>query len=194
MEETRIEEKIKAAEAYLEIAKYLDSNPPIERVKGGVKAQKEARDRHRILSKVVCHFLYAIVLEITIKIMWELTNNRECKHTHNICKLYEEIDEKDQEKIRKFFDEKVSELDGLEGKMGSKKIKLGDLVEFASLEEALKSNEDTMKNFKYDNKFEGKTNVISSTIWNDETLWTLPSRYETFATKLFNDMKKRKRI
>ena len=185
---------MKAAEACLEIAKYLDSRPPIKAVDGGLEAQQEARDRHILLSKIVCHFLYATVLEITIKIMWELNNRKECKHNHNICKLYEEIDENGQEKIRKFFDEKVSELDGLEGEMGSKKIRLGDLVQFGSLEEALKSNEDTMKNFKYDNKFEGKTNAISSTIWNDETLWALPPGYETFAAKLFNDMRKQTRI
>ena len=38
--------------------------------------------------KNVAHMLNAIVLEIAIKVIWELDNNEDCRYTHNICSLF----------------------------------------------------------------------------------------------------------
>lgn len=56
-----------------------------------------------------------------------------------------------------------------------KRIRLTDLVQLQSLQEALVANEDTIKNFKYDGNFKGKSSAMSSVIWNSEALWTIPT-------------------
>ena len=75
--------------------------------------------------------------------------------------------------------------------MKGKSVKLGDIVLLASLEQALQSNAATMRNFKYDNKFQGKTSVFANAIWDQDTIWVLPSSHKPFAVSLFEYMKDR---
>ncbi len=119
--------------------------------------------------------LNAVVLAIATKVLWELDNNLECRHTHNIIALYGELDERSQRDIRTIYDEKLAILAGLEGpdKKGQR-MRLGDLVKFQSLREAPKANEATMKNFKYDGEFKGKGSAMGGVIWDSKVFWTLP--------------------
>ena len=74
--------------------------------------------------------------------------------------------------------------------MQGREIVLGDIVDLASFELALKSNEVTVVNFKYDNKFQGKTSVVGNVIWSEDgTMWVLPSQHKPFAESLFEYMK-----
>ena len=82
--------------------------------------------------------LNAIVLEITIKVIWELDNNRDCKHTHNISKLYKGLKENSRRELEKVYDEQSTLISSLEGtdKKGQR-MRIGDLVQLQTLRDAL---------------------------------------------------------
>ena len=184
-------QRVEAGEAYVAIAKYLDSRPPLKMVEGGPEEQERERDKHSWNSIIVCHILYAIVFEISIKIVWELDNGQACRHTHDINALFDELADDSQSKIRSIFDVQVASVSEIEGTLSGVTRKLGDVVPFSSWKEALQANEDIVKNFKYDNKFKGKSTLVGSSIWNGRTLWDLPPGYESFVVKLFNYAKSR---
>ncbi len=119
--------------------------------------------------------LNAVVFEIAIKVIWELDHDEECRHTHNIDTLYDELNEKSRRELKEIYDEKSTVLAGLEGtnKKGQR-IRLEDLVQFQSLQDALVANKYIMKNFKYDGGFNGKSSAMGSVIWNKGILWTIP--------------------
>ena len=187
LDSNRVEERLKSAESFLEIARYLDSGPPVRVPLGSpTTVVEEIKGRHRWWSGITCHMLYAIVFEIAVKIIWELDNQRTCRYTHDISSLYRELSEKSQQEIRKTFDAKSVALSQLEGtnKKG-KRIRLGEIVRLQSLEDALEANEDVMKNFKYETRFNGKSSVMGSVIWSDELVWMLPPMNDRFPDALF---------
>ena len=173
----------------MEVAKYLDESPqhmiPIQVGTSEADIQ-EMKDKHRLSRKHVAHMLNAVVLEIAIKVIWELDNNQECRYTHDIGALYGELKEDNQRELKEIYNEKATGLDGLEGtdKRG-KRIRLGDLVQLQSLQEALAANEGTMRDFKYDAEFKGKSSAMGSVLWDGERLWTLPPITERFPEALY---------
>ena len=176
MDINRIEERLKSAEHFLETAKYLDSDPPVAvPFDSSPTAIEEIKDRQRWSSGITCHMLYAIVLEISIEIIWGLDNSEECRFTHDIGELFDELGYDSQQRLGKIFDEKSTTLAQLQGtnKRGNP-VRVGDLVEIQSLRDALKANEDVMKNFKYETRYNGKSSVMGSVIWSDELVWILP--------------------
>ena len=119
--------------------------------------------------------LNAIVLEIAVKVIWELDHNRDCKYTHNISKLYGQLTEKSRGDLEVIYDAKSKFLAGLEGtNKKAQRVRIGDLVRMQSLQEALLANEDTMKNFKYNANFNGKSSAMGSVIWSNELIYTIP--------------------
>ena len=102
----------------MDVAKYLDDSPKhlIPLPSGASDADiQEAKDQHRLSRKNVAHMLNAIVLEIAVKVIWELDNNEDCRYTHNIRSLYEELSEKSRLELSNIYDEKLAILSGLEG-------------------------------------------------------------------------------
>ena len=186
MDWIHLDNRMEATEAHLKIAEHLDSDPPIRAVTGGVKEQEKARNSYRIQSKMVCHFLYALVFENLIKAIWELDKRTVCKNTHVINALYHELSKRSQSEIKDLFDEHLARLVEWEAtdRAGEKK-KLGEVVPFQSLEEFLGANAEIVRDFKYDIKLKGKCSAMGSLIWNSETIWTLPPGSPLFATKLF---------
>lgn len=162
----------------LEAARHLD-DCPVDPIKVSQMTSpdiiQETKDRHRLSRKHIAHMLNAVVLEIAIKVIWELDHDEECRHIHNIDTLYDELDEESRRELKEIYDEKSAALAGLEGtnKKGQR-IRLEDLVQFQSLQDALVANEYTMKHFKYDGGFNGKSSAMGSVIWDKGTLWTIP--------------------
>lgn len=160
----------------MEIAKYLDSNSPFQgSTSDTLQDIEESIDNHRLWRKSVVHMLNSIVFELTIKVTWELDKNQQCRYTHNISSLYSELKEKSRRELRNIYTKKLKQMATLDiTDWQGKQTVLGNLVDFQSFEDALASNEDTMKNFKYDGIFMGKSSVMGSIIWNSESIWILP--------------------
>ena len=180
------EDKIRSTQAFCEITKYLLFNPLAPVVKG--QDTQEQLDRHRLQKNIVAHMLCAILVENTIKILWELEHNQECEYSHNVQNIYNELGNLTRTEIRNMYDKQTTAFAAIEGTMEGKAVKLGDIVQLASFEQALQSNAATMRNFKYDNKFQGKTSVFANAIWDQDTIWTLPSGHKPFAVSLFEYM------
>ena len=180
-------EKLRMAKAFLESADLLEQ--PLTLVEKGdsisIKTIKDRKDKQLVQKREVCHFLYAVVFEIAIKIIWEVENQKECEHHHRILDFYTELSPERQLHIRQLY-EKQSNLVRREtytdraGRRGY----VDDLVEFQSLEDALKANYDTVTNFKYKRRFHGKSSVIAGIIWKDDGYWIFPNKYIVFPKEI----------
>ena len=184
-----LEEKLRTAESFMETARFLDLTAgKLGRLVPGESAETvEARiHRQRFQGKTVCHFLYAVVFELAIKIIWAIDKGKECRKTHDIFSLYKELSSEKQLRIKNLYDGQVSILNVEGTKQDGSSIRVENLVDFQTLEEALESNKDTMTNFKYDGKFRGKSSAIDGVIWDGETVWIMPERFVVFPRPLLD--------
>ena len=182
-----LEEKLRIAESFMKTARFLDATVGKVVIAKSEEAVKARINEQRYQGKTVCHFLYAVVFELAIKIIWAIDKGEDCRPTHNIFSLYKEHSLDKQSQIKDLYDEQVSVLKrNLEGrKEDGSSFRAENLADFRSLEEALKSNKDTMTNFKYDGKFRGKNScIISGVIWNSEEILVLPARFVIFPIRL----------
>ena len=180
------QDKIRSTQAFCEITKYMLSSPFAPVAKG--QEIQEQLDSHRFQKNIVAHMLCTILVENTIKVLWEVEHNQECEYSHNVNKIYSELGNSTRTEIRNMYDKQTMAFAAIEGTMKGKTVKLGEIVQLASLEQALQSNAATMRNFKYDNKFQGKTSVFANAIWDQDTIWVLPSGHKPFAVSLFEYM------
>ena len=168
-----IEEELNASEAFLGIARYLASRPPYEVPLGAsATATESIKEKHIWWRAVTCHMLYSIVFEAAIKIVWALDYQKDAPHSHNIAGLFGQLSDKSRNAIERIYRDATTAFAQIGGLILEK---FGEEVEFDSLDEALVANEETMKNFKYGNRFQGKSSILGSVVWGRETVWTLPS-------------------
>ena len=179
MNKERLKQRMESMQSSMEIAKYLDESPNhfIPILLGASKDEIEKiKDDHRLSRAKISHFLNSIVLEIAIKIVWELDKGKNCRNTHDIYELYNEIDPISQSDLRNLFYEKARILADIKGKNkeGTQR-RLGELVQFQSWKDTLRANRDIMVNFKYDGEFTGNSSAMGTVMWNNhDTLWILP--------------------
>lgn len=189
MNVTRIEERMSAMQTCIDSARCLNESRvySIPNTPGALATREEEIDRQRLSRGKVGHMLCAVALEIAIKVLWELEHRKACRHTHDIKTLYNELNIQSQQQLKKMYDEKMSALAALEGtQKDGKHVRIGEIVQFASLKEALDANEDTMRNFKYDNKFTGKSSAMGIMMWNSQRQYVLPPlQGESFIEALF---------
>ena len=171
----------------LEMAKaFLESADVLEKVFLNKGASMDDQILER---KKVCHFLYALVFELAIKIIWEIEHGEECDCHRRILDFYTELSRKKQSRIRELYNAQASLIKTREGlQRTGNRVCVNNLTEFQSLEEALEANYDTVTNFKYEGLFHGKSSVIEGVIWNEdvELIYILPQRYVIFPKALLN--------
>lgn len=145
-------------------------------------SEEEARtkvDVTRFGRKMTAHFLYSIVFELCIKIIWECEQNIPTKPTHDILTLYDQLSDESKRKITELYDKQVRNIETIISKAnsgirnrGGKIVNLS--VNLQSLEDALTSNHETIINFKYDGKIGGKSSVFCSILWTHDRIYTIP--------------------
>ena len=171
----------------LEMAKaFLESADVLEKVFLNKGASMDDQILER---KKVCHFLYALVFELAIKIIWEIEHGKECDHHHRILDFYTELSREKQSRIRELYNAQASLIKNQEGlqRTGSR-VRVNNLTEYQSLKDALEANWDTVTNFTYEGLFHGKSSVIEGVIWNEdvELIYIFPERYTIFPKELLN--------
>ena len=181
-----LEEKLRTAESFVQSAKILDATMDSLLLGGSLEDIEDRRSRQRFQGKTVAHFLYAVVFELAIKIIWAIDKGEDCRPTHDVLSLYGELSSEKQQQIREIYNSQVSSLNVEGMKRDGSSIRVKDLVDFQTLEEALESNKDTMTNFKYDGKFRGKSSAIGGVIWKGETVWIMPERFVVFPIPLLD--------
>ena len=173
-----LDRKISMAKSFLDSAQLLERT--ISHVIAGSQEEAEAKvDDTRFGRKMTAHFLYSIVFELCIKIIWECERNTTPKPTHDILSLYEELSDDSKRKITELYDIQVRNIVAIISEANSGiKNRRGDIVNLSvklqSLEDALTSNQETVKNFKYDGRIGGKSSVFCSVLWTDDLIYLLP--------------------
>lgn len=165
-----LDDKIRMAKSFLDSAKLL------ERTTNAVIAdsQEEAKakvDDTRYDRKMTAHFLYSIVFELCIKIIWEIEHGKPPKLNHDIFSLYEELSLKSKQDISKMYDTQLTNINHI---ISLSKGKLSVILPVQTLQDALKVNAEIMRDFKYDGKLTGKSSALGSIVWTSDRIYTLP--------------------
>ena len=174
---TNLDRKIFMAQSFLDSAQLheLTQNCVIS---SSVEEALAKRDDTALGRKLVTHFLYAMVFELSIKIIYEIEQGEEAPHRHNIWRLYKELSPASKQKISDLYDVQVSNMEKVISDCNGRRNKGGQIVNLKpslqTLEDALKVNEQTVINFKYDGQVKGKSSVLCSTMWTDDRILILP--------------------
>ena len=119
-------------------------------------------ERVKISSSLI--YISSIIRELIIKILWEIDNKKKAKHTHDILKLYQELNNETKEKIISSWKNVIER----QKKLTQETDKID--IKFSSIEEMLKGNEYTIKNFKYSGYFAAKIGQASTPAFYKEML------------------------
>jgi hypothetical protein len=179
MENIDLNRKVFMAKSFLDSAifheKTLDLNIiPTDQI----NSLEEIKIDSRFRRKLVTHFLYSMVFELSIKIIWGIEQSTDAPYHHNIWGLYKDLSKASQQKISDMYDAQVSHTKHLisqcNGQIDSEGNVVNIVSDMQSLKEALKANEQTVKNFKYDGQFNGKSSALCSLIWDSDEIYVLP--------------------
>ena len=169
--------KISMAKSFLDLTQLLERTTNQRNAASQEEAKSKADDT-RFGRKMAAHFLYTVVIELCIKIIWEVEHNRSPKTNHDILSRYIELSPESKQAISDMYDTQVKNTNHIISLANSGiRDNHGDIVnlcpQLQSLEDALTSNQETIKNFKYDGKLDQKSSVLCSMIWNDGEIFIL---------------------
>ena len=142
-----------------------------------------AVDRQRLGAALTNTVLYTVVVELVVKHIWEQEHGGKAQRTHNVHRLFRELSPQIQREIEDLYDTCCG---GYQDAANAAKQQLGleaVAVDVASLEEALRWNEDAVKNLKYEMTPQGRS-VPTGLLWDSTTIWVLPGNYPNFAIEL----------
>ncbi len=146
-------------------------------------SQNDALDRQRCGMALTCAVLYPIVVELVLKHLWEQDQGDTAMHNHNVHSLFVQLNSEIQRDVKSLYDqccrEYKSAIDIGQQQHGAEAME----VDMANLEEALRWNEKTVKNLKYDLTLQGKS-VPTGIIWSSKHFWVVPGTFPNFAIEL----------
>ena len=177
MDNTSLTEKTKMAKTFLESVQFLEGTLNQIFAKSQEEAESKADDT-RYTRKMTAHFLYAIVFELCIKIIWEIEHNEPPKPNHDILSRYTELSKESRQAISDMYDNQVKITQNIISRSNSGVTdNYGETVslciELQSLEDTLKSNPETMRDFKYDGKLTQKSSAFGSIMWSKDRKYIL---------------------
>ena len=144
---------------------------------------EEAIAQQRIGSALTCAVLYPIVVELVLKHIWEQEQEQSVVRNHDVRSLFVQLRQETQHEVRIIYDQCCQEYKNAieigQQQHGTEVVK----IDMATLEEALRWNEDAVKNLKYEMTPRGKS-VPSGIIWNSENIWVVPAHFSNFAVEL----------
>lgn len=146
--------------------------------------RRNAMDQQRLAVALTRVVLYAIVVELVVKHLWENENDETAEYTHNVHELFSQLDKKTQRSIEELYEDCCRAYTRAiqVGRQQHDEKAVG--VEMASLDEALQWNETTVRDFKYEMRPTGHRSVPTGVFWDSETMWVLPPELPIFAIEL----------
>ena len=143
----------------------------------------DAVDRQRFATALTCAVLYSIVVELVVKHIWEQEHARTAKFTHNVHRLFGELQSGTRRDMEALYDECCRAykhaIDIGQQQHGAKVV----AVDLANLEEALLWNEEAMKDLKYEMTPRGQS-VPTGLLWSSSRVWVVPGDFPNFAIEL----------
>lgn len=165
------------AQSFLNSATLHELSPTLV-MSNSIEEAQAKKDDNALGKKFVTHFLYAMVFELSIKIIYEIEQGEAAPRHHKISILYKDLSPAAQQKISDLYDVQVSNMKKVISECNGRRNKGGKIVnlkpDLQTLEDALEVNEQTVTNFKYDGGFNGKSSVFCSTMWTDDHILILP--------------------
>ncbi|MXY33004.1 MAG: hypothetical protein F4Y60_02735 [Boseongicola sp. SB0664_bin_43] len=144
---------------------------------------RDASDQQRIGTALTCAVLYAIVVELVVKYLWEQENGQTAAYNHNVQNLFEQLSEDIRHDVESLYERCCqaykNAIDIGQQHLGAEVV----AVEMASLAEALQWNEEAVKNLKYELTPRNKS-VPTGIFWSSESVWVVPSTFPNFAIEL----------
>ncbi len=147
-------------------------------VSGAVDQQKRG-------AALTCAVLYAIVVELVVKHIWEQKHAQIAWYRHDVYSLFQDLEPKTKRDVLALYDKccRAYKKAIQTGKQqhGSETV----AVDMANLKEALQWNEHAMRDLKYDMILSGPS-VPAGIFWNSNgsVLWVFPSTFPNFAIEL----------
>ena len=108
---------------------------------------------------VTGHFLQAVVLELLVKMLFELDMKKQAPFTHNLPKVYKELKASTQKHVEDSYD--------LARERKRQQFSNIPDVTFGSLADVLRNNEKTVKNFKYDAMGDDSNSAVDAEFYNE---------------------------
>ena len=146
--------------------------------------EKDAVDRQILGAAFTRVVLYAIVIELVVKHIWEQQQGKTAEYHHDVHRLFKELRPDTRCHIESLYanccvDYKNAIQAGAR-QHGSDAV----AVDMANLEEALHWNKDAVKNFKYEMTLRGGS-VPTGIFWKSEhSFWVVPNTFPNFAIEL----------
>ena len=172
-----LNEKIYMAKSFLDTANFFEYTINGVIADSRESAELKAADT-KLMRKHVLHYLYAMVIEISIKIIYGIEKNMAAPPTHEIISLYDELLPETQQQISNRYNLQVLQTENHVLKhFKGKKLTDGRAADIPlpRLEEALELNERDVRDFKYTGQLKGKGGALGSLIWDEELQrqWTI---------------------
>lgn len=143
----------------------------------------DAVDRQRYGISLTCAVLYPIVVELVVKHIWEEEHAKTAKYNHNVHNLFLQLRPETQSELEALYDQCCraykSAIDIGQQQHGAEAV----AVDMANLEEALRWNEEAVKNLKYEMTPHGKS-VPTGIFWSSKRVWVVPGTFPNFAIEL----------
>ena len=140
-------------------------------------------DEKRIGAALTRVFLYAVVVELAVKHLWEQEHGKTAPHTHNVHKLFDQLSEKTRHEVEALYnnccDPYKAAVQAGQQQHGSDTV----AVTMASLKEALHWNQGAVMDLKYDMTPRGQS-VPCGSFWSPELAWVFPNGFPNFAIEL----------
>ena len=146
-------------------------------------SENAALDRQRIGAALTSAVLYAVVVELAVKHIWEQEHGKTAKHSHDVSRLFRALSSETRRKIEILYNKCCVEY---KDAVHSGKRQLGPeavRVDMANLDEALQWNNDAVKNLKYRMTPRGPS-VPTGLLWGSDKLWVVSSTFPNFAIEL----------
>ena len=142
-----------------------------------------AAEQQRLAMALSCAVLYPIVVELVVKHIWEQETGQTARFRHDIYSLFGQLKPETRSGMETLYDRCCREYRTAIG-VGQQQIGAENVaVNMANLEEALRWNEDAVKNLKYELTPRGQS-VPTGIFWSVDTMWVAPGKFPNFAIEL----------
>ena len=142
-----------------------------------------ALDRQRIGVTLTSAVLYAVVVELFVKHMWEQEHGKTAEHSHDVHRLFRALSSQTQRDVEALYNNCCVEYKA-SVQAGTQQHDSGAVaVDMANLEEALQWNQGAVKDLKYEMTPRGRS-VPTGLFWDSDHVWVVPSAFPNFAIEL----------
>ena len=140
-------------------------------------------DRQRIGAALTSAVLYAFVVELVVKHIWEHEHGKMAERSHDVHRLFQALSSQTRREVEALYNNCCVEYKSAV-QTGKQQHGPGAVaVDMADFDEALQWNKDAVKDLKYEMTPRGRS-VPTGLFWNSDHVWVVLSAFPNFAIEL----------